>query len=231
MIELVMVRHGETESNKTHTIQGHLDTPLSELGQLQAKKVGEYLSKETFHLSLSSDLKRAKSTGDAICAINSSIDQLECLPVLRERSFGDFEGKPVDAIMEALKDKKKDERIDWGPPNGETGPMFRARIEQFLEVVGLRNKSLQQTANLPLVLVTTHGGFIKDFNQILVNKYNCKMPCQNGEYGRISPNTGVSRYKLKFNDDGKIEFAECIQLYYSGHLEGLSTVDAILYGI
>ena len=29
-IEMVVIRHGETESNRTHTIQGHLDTPLSD---------------------------------------------------------------------------------------------------------------------------------------------------------------------------------------------------------
>jgi len=237
MIELVMVRHGETESNKTHTIQGHLDTPLSELGELQAERVGKYLSDQTFHLALSSDLKRAKSTGDAICAQNATLSDLQLLPVLRERSFGDLEGKPVEAIMDALKDKNKCERADWGPPNGESGPTFRMRIEKFISVLGQHCQKLQSTHTtdnadkIPVVLVTTHGGFIKDFNQILVNKYDCQMPCDSGEYGRISPNTGVSRYRMNYSETGVLESAECIQLYYRGHLDGLSTVDPVLYGV
>ena len=38
---------------------------------------------------------------------------------------------------------------------------------------------------------------------MLVTKYGCSMPCDSGEYGRISPNTGVSRYKLKFTSSGR----------------------------
>jgi len=77
MVQLVLVRHGETDANKTHTIQGHLDTSLSELGEKQAVKVGELLAKENFHLAITSDLKRAKSTGQAICDRNSSFESLK----------------------------------------------------------------------------------------------------------------------------------------------------------
>ena len=31
-VELVVVRHGETECNKSRIVQGHRDTALSELG-------------------------------------------------------------------------------------------------------------------------------------------------------------------------------------------------------
>ena len=41
-------------------LQGHMDTHLSELGQKQVEKLGEFMAKETFHLAISSDLKRAK---------------------------------------------------------------------------------------------------------------------------------------------------------------------------
>ena len=84
--------------------------------------------------------------------------------------------------MDALKDKNKSERHDWGPTNGETGPMFRARIQEFIKILGQRRKALDMDD--PVILATTHGGFIKDFNLILVENYNCKMPCQSGEYGR-----------------------------------------------
>lgn len=229
MVELVLVRHGETEANRTHTIQGHLDTSLSDLGMKQAEKVGEYLANQTFHLALSSDLKRARSTGEAIRDKNSTVDNLELITVLRERSFGDLEGQPLNIMLEAVKEKDKNELFYWGPANGETGVMFRARTEQFIKVVGERLVNLEQEN--PCILATSHGGFIRDFNLLLVAKYNCKMPCKSGEYGRICPNTGVSRYNLQFDSTGELTSAECTQLYYKDHLKDLSVVVPVLYAI
>ena len=47
-VELVIVRHGETEANKSHIIQGHQDTALSELGLQQAQCVAKYLGRKYF---------------------------------------------------------------------------------------------------------------------------------------------------------------------------------------
>eukprot|EP00088_Acartia_fossae_P011714 TRINITY_DN15971_c0_g1_i5.p1 TRINITY_DN15971_c0_g1~~TRINITY_DN15971_c0_g1_i5.p1 ORF type:complete len:230 (+),score=50.79 TRINITY_DN15971_c0_g1_i5:31-720(+) len=229
MLELVLVRHGETDSNRTHTIQGHLDTPLSDVGEEQARRVGAFLANQTFHAALSSDLKRAVSTGEAIKTCNSSIDQLVLEPVLRERSFGDLEGKPFEAMMEAIKGLNKEEKHTWGPPNGETGVMFRERIDKFLKVLHSRAVSLE--VERPVILVATHGGFIRELNFLLVEKYNCEMPCGPDKYGRISPNTGVSRFQLAFSPDGHLEKAQCTQLYCKDHLEGIETLKPLLYGI
>jgi len=229
-VQLVLVRHGETDANKTHTIQGHLDTSLSELGEKQAVKVGELLAKENFHLAITSDLKRAKSTGQAICDRNSSFESLKEYTVLRERCFGDLEGKPLHMMMDAIKDKSKPELFAWGPTNGESGVTFRARIQEFLDLVGRLAGELAEPE--PTILATSHGGFIRDFNMLLVSKYNCKMPTDSGEYGRICPNTGVSRYSLKFSATGEtLETAECTQLYYKEHLKDLSVVEPVLYGV
>ena len=45
-VELVVVRHGETESNRSHTIQGHRDTALSDLGVRQAECAAKYLGED-----------------------------------------------------------------------------------------------------------------------------------------------------------------------------------------
>lgn len=229
MLELVLVRHGETDSNKTHTIQGHLNTPLSEVGQEQARRVGKHLANETFHAALSSDLSRAKSTGEAIKSCNSSVQELVLEPVLRERSFGDLEGKPFEAMVEALKGLNKEQKHNWGPPNGETGDMFRERIEKFFDVLYTHASKLE--VEKPVILVTTHGGFIRDLNYIMLNKYNCKMPCGPDVYNRISPNTGVTRYMLDYGSDGKIKSAECVSMYNKDHLEGMEILNPLLYGI
>lgn len=45
-IELILSRHGETEENKLHIMQGQLPGHLSELGKQQAKALAETLDKE-----------------------------------------------------------------------------------------------------------------------------------------------------------------------------------------
>ena len=81
------------------------------------------------------------------------------------------------------------------------------------------------------ILLTSHGGFIKELNLVLVKEYDCEMPCSQGEYGRISPNTGVSRYSLKVDGEGRIRRAVCSQLYYKDHLQGLEVHEPVHYGV
>lgn len=44
-IHLLLVRHGETEDNKTKTIAGQRPGKLTALGIQQAQKIGQYFSK------------------------------------------------------------------------------------------------------------------------------------------------------------------------------------------
>ena len=57
-IELILSRHGETEENKLHIMQGQLPGHLSELGKQQAKALAETLDKEELDVIVCSDLAR-----------------------------------------------------------------------------------------------------------------------------------------------------------------------------
>ena len=71
------------------------------------------------------------------------------------------------------------------------------------------------------VLVTSHGGFIKELNMVMVGDHGCEMPCDNEEYSLISPNTGVTRFSLSLDTEGSITSAKCTLLYHKDHLDGL----------
>jgi len=228
--ELFLVRHGETESNRTHIIQGHLDTPLSNTGLEQAKLVANHLAGTEFTLAISSDLLRALKTGQSIRDANNSFEEIEVWKVARERSFGEMEGKGVDFMLKEVKGKNKDQIFVWGPQGGETGLQFRDRVRQFIKDLGKRIIKFKGTDSTK-VLVTSHGGFIKDFNMVMVNEYNCSMPCNNGEWGRICPNTGVSRYNMVLDDEGELQKVVCSELHFRGHLEGAEYSEPVLYGV
>ena len=46
LTRLILVRHGETDWNRTRTIQGHRDIPLNEVGLAQARAVASRLGAE-----------------------------------------------------------------------------------------------------------------------------------------------------------------------------------------
>ncbi|WMW80176.1 histidine phosphatase family protein [Undibacterium cyanobacteriorum] len=89
--ELLLIRHGETAWNAVRRLQGHLDIGLNTEGQRQAQALGQHLATDKLAAIISSDLQRALHTAQAI-ADQQNIDvQIDAR--LRERCFGDFEGK------------------------------------------------------------------------------------------------------------------------------------------
>ena len=85
------------------------ESPLTELGRSQAKKLAARLQNEKFDLVYSSDLSRAYDTCLAITGDPEVIvkDQL-----LRERDLGRFEGQPTSVLRNAV-DSVKEDGMPW----------------------------------------------------------------------------------------------------------------------
>lgn len=93
---IYLVRHGQTEFNRERRIQGHVDSPLTELGVRQAGAVGGLLrdlirEPEGWRL-ISSPLGRAHATAEIIAG------RLGGLPIefddrLKEMSWGAHDGR------------------------------------------------------------------------------------------------------------------------------------------
>ena len=63
---IYIIRHGETDWNKEHRIQGHQDIPLNDQGRLDAKVAKKKLKNVKFDVVFSSPLKRAYETAKII---------------------------------------------------------------------------------------------------------------------------------------------------------------------
>jgi broad specificity phosphatase PhoE len=93
LTRFILVRHGETDWNKVHRIQGGAsDTPLNELGRQQAEDLALRLKSEKIEAIYSSPLRRALDTAQAIARCH----QLKITPLasLKEINVGAMEGFP-----------------------------------------------------------------------------------------------------------------------------------------
>ena len=95
---LYLVRHGQTEWNVLHKIQGYQDSPLTEYGVEQAKWLGDALRDESIDLIFSSSSLRARRTAEIIRG-ELDIHITEC-DQFREINLGVWEGKTQSEAKE-----------------------------------------------------------------------------------------------------------------------------------
>lgn len=103
MTKIYLIRHGESEWNKLSMIQGQQNTKLTELGKIQAKRLGARLIEEKVDLIYTSDLERAYMTGKIIA--EEIQKPLIVAEALREIKFGPWEGLALTEIKEKFKDE------------------------------------------------------------------------------------------------------------------------------
>ena len=98
MVKIILVRHGETEWNKIHRIQGGAsDVPLNEVGKQQASNVAGRLKNEKIQAVYSSPLQRALYTAREIARYHCL--EVNLAPALKEIDAGSLEGLPSAELI------------------------------------------------------------------------------------------------------------------------------------
>lgn len=111
---IYLTRHGETGWHKKGLLQGHKNSPLTVRGKKSAEKKGKILSKENIEIIYSSDLGRCVQTSKIINKyLRTKIIKTS---KLRERNFGDLNGKSNKEVREKIDLSDPDEKA----PNGES---------------------------------------------------------------------------------------------------------------
>ncbi|MYD95376.1 MAG: histidine phosphatase family protein [Chloroflexi bacterium] len=153
-----LVRHGETEWNRTGRMQGHLGVPLNAEGRRQAIRLAGRLRGVEFSAIYASDLARAAETAGIIAdgrdlAVTPDSD-------LREFSGGEWEGLTLEEI-ETRYPGLLAERIEaggnmgWSAPGGESAIDALQRVRRFSTRA---NAKLEAGEN---ILVVAHGGTLR----------------------------------------------------------------------
>jgi broad specificity phosphatase PhoE len=127
-LEVVPVRHAETEWSITGRHTGLTDIPLTEDGRATASALAARLRAWRFERVLVSPLRRARETCE-LCGLG---DRAEICEELHEWDYGDYEGLTTDEIHAR--------RPDWdlwrdGCPGGESPEQVGARADRVLAAV------------------------------------------------------------------------------------------------
>ena len=155
--EIWLIRHGETDWNAEQRLQGWRDIPLNDSGKAQAKSVQRFLEQQriAFDAVLSSDFQSAIQTAEI--AFECSPESIICLPQLRERNYGIYEGHPWQSLTQ-LPDQPEPEinlrNPDLIVPEGESLLTFNQRI------ITAFNDIAVQRPNQKLAVIA-HGGVIE----------------------------------------------------------------------
>lgn len=164
-MEIIFIRHGETQHNKHHQLMGQrIDDVLDEEGLHQASDLLAKLPQNAT-IIFSSPLKRALQTAEIISRyLNLPVTKSD---LLKERDFGSLSGKTWEEInIEQNKDiHHLDESLDYDyiPFGGESVHQVKARLVKFLDLVKSKYKK-----DIPIVV--THFGLIMLMDKLYPQK-------------------------------------------------------------
>ncbi len=156
-MQLLMIRHGETEWNRTGRWQGNQDVPLSEAGRQRivdlSRAVASWVCEST--KIYSSDLTRARDTAAALFPRHQQ--RILCEPRLREIGLGRWEGLNRQEIESRYQElfKAFDGPDEGSAPGGETFGQCKERVRQWWD------EQQAQWSAVERVIVVAHGGSLR----------------------------------------------------------------------
>ncbi len=151
MLEIYLVRHGQTLFNQKDRVQGWCDSPLTKEGIKQAINLGENMKDIPFTLAFSSPSERASNTCEM--ALQNR------LPIIldkriKEMNFGCLEGDMnADLRVGKPTDFKEMCKVGWVEEGGENTEMVVSRIDSFF-------KELISKYDDEVIMIATHGMWI-----------------------------------------------------------------------
>ena len=153
MNKLILLRHGQSQWNLENRFTGWKNVPLTEKGEVEAKKAGELIRKHNISIDrvFSSVLERANRTAEIAikkAELNNLLENnkiiMTCSEKLNERDYGDLVGLNKQETADKFgKDQVHIWRRSYNtpPPNGESlkdvvdrvSPYFYENIKPIMD--------------------------------------------------------------------------------------------------
>lgn len=149
---IYLFRHGEVVLAETRRFIGHLDVPLSPLGERQSAAQAARLASVKLAALYTSDLARARRTGEIIGVSHGLVPTV--VPALREMAMGRWEGLTAAEIQRQEPAKFAEWMANVGEfpfPDGESVADLEARAWPAFE--SLAGAHIGQA-----IAIVAHGG-------------------------------------------------------------------------
>ena len=173
---LYILRHGQTEWNAEHRIQGRLDSELTKVGRAQAKMQFDILKQRDMQGFTAFSSPQGRAVKTANIALDGFFEHIEPDPRLAEIGVGDWEGlHRQDIAPDRQVNESEESTLDLYDiaPGGEGLNGLRKRCQQFLnEISG------------PAVLVT-HGVTSRMLRLIVLDMDTCEIGTLPGGQGVV----------------------------------------------
>jgi alpha-ribazole phosphatase len=164
MLELIIVRHGETEGNKKRIYQGWTDTELNQTGLRQAQRLAERLKDKDLDIIYSSPLNRALATAVAVNRYHGL--EIKTVENIKEINFGEWENMSGQQLEELYPDYMEKWRRDYtafAAPGGESLEAAYSRINSWMQKLIRDNPKGS-------ILIVSHAGAIRSMVSGLVGR-------------------------------------------------------------
>ncbi len=150
---LILLRHGETDWNRTQRLQGHRDIPLNAAGHHQAFAAAPSIVALRPGAIVCSDLTRARDTASAVSALTGIEPRVDAR--LRETSMGLWEGLTRDEVVARWPgewDAWRTTSAHAAPPEGESRWQVADRANEVVDEL--------DAGDTTRALLVAHGGLI-----------------------------------------------------------------------
>ena len=174
-MRLILIRHGQTDSNVQHLLDTQAPgAPLNELGLQQARDLVERISDEPIEALYTSHLTRAKQTAEPLASKLALTPTV--LEGLTEISAGDDEMSPDWKRYVAVLESWAPDNLDVGLPGGETAREFLDRYSGAVQEI--------EAAGHDVAAVVSHGAAIRVFGLTITPALNLEtaQPLHNTEW-------------------------------------------------
>jgi broad specificity phosphatase PhoE len=165
-MDILLVRHGESEGNAQERMQGRSDFPLTARGREQAQKLSAWLEAHGvgWERLYASPLRRAWATAEILAGDRGGTPHAE--PDLREVFAGELEGLTFEDIARRFPRyaaRKVNELGDFSEFGGESYESVQARAREFYTKIEAEHR-----ASADRVALIGHGGFNYQLLKMLV---------------------------------------------------------------
>lgn len=214
-MKIYLVRHGETDWNKTRRVQGSADIPLNEYGVYLAEETAKGLNDVVFDVAYTSPLIRAKKTAEVVLSGRDvpMIDE----PAIQEMNFGHYEGMCVSGEKKAPESEVFNrffvDTAHYIPGRGgESVEQLLERTGRFLDELFQDPERQEQT-----ILLSTHGAAMT----ALLNNIKGNMEISNFWVEGVPPNCAVTIVEVengvpRIIDENHVYYKEAIRSWKVG---------------